>query len=199
MWKSFLNCCNLTIFLISTLFFKKLVKLQHKIAWLTCTGIQFLNGPWFSGMLISSSRGLKNPQKLALGKKSCLPKTYGSWEGKIFPLVLIFEDFATLGMKKFPYLKPAHSEILYLSFTRFITLVKRPKIADFPSQFSTSVIIQIFQIKSVEKVTLGAHFLNLTIYIYSLPQNWATFSPLKKFSFEKSKLMQFLWSVLHVS
>ena len=49
----------------------------------------------FSGMEISSSLGLKNPQKLAQG--------------------LIFEDFSTRGMKKFSYLKiTAHSEIVFL-------------------------------------------------------------------------------------
>ena len=41
-------------------------------AWLTHTGIQFPNGPWFSGMKNSSSRGFKNPQKLALGKKNVI-------------------------------------------------------------------------------------------------------------------------------
>ena len=49
----------------------------------------------FSGMEISSSPGLKHPQKLAQG--------------------LIFEDFLTRGMKKFSYLKTtAHSEIVFL-------------------------------------------------------------------------------------
>ena len=38
----------------------------------------------FSGMEISSSPGFKNPQKLALGKKSCLLRAYGPWEDKIF-------------------------------------------------------------------------------------------------------------------
>ena len=58
----------------------------------------------FSGMEISSSPGLKNPQKLALGKK-------------ILPLGLICEDFSTLGMKKFPYLKtgPFGNPIFWLA------------------------------------------------------------------------------------
>ena len=56
----------------------------------------------FSGMEIFSSPGLKSPQKLAQGRK-------------IFSQGLIFEDFSTHGMKKFPYLKiMAHSEILFL-------------------------------------------------------------------------------------
>jgi len=41
---------------------------------LTHTGIQFPNGPWLSGMKISSSRGLKNPPKLAQGQKFLPPK-----------------------------------------------------------------------------------------------------------------------------
>ena len=60
---------------------------------------------WFSGMEISSSRGLKNPQKLAIGKNlaSCGPTALG--RTRFFALGLIYEDFSTLGMKKFPYLK----------------------------------------------------------------------------------------------
>ena len=42
------------------------------------------------------------PQKLALGKK-ILPTALG--RTRFFALGLIFEDFSTLGMKKFPYLK----------------------------------------------------------------------------------------------
>jgi hypothetical protein len=49
-------------------------------------------------MKISSSRGLKNPQKLALWKKSLASRGPTA-------LGLIFEDFSTLGIKKFPYLK----------------------------------------------------------------------------------------------
>ena len=42
-------------------------------AWLTHKEIQFPNGPWFSGMKISSSHGLKNPPKSARGKKFLPP------------------------------------------------------------------------------------------------------------------------------
>ena len=42
---------------------------NRNFAWLTPTGIQFPNGPWVSGMEISSSRGLKKTLKLALGMK----------------------------------------------------------------------------------------------------------------------------------
>ena len=66
-------------------------------------------------MEISSSRGLKNAQKLALGKKILPP----------FALVLIFEDFSTLEMKKFPYLKtgpfgnPIFTVLLFLLYIMF--------------------------------------------------------------------------------
>ena len=56
----------------------------------------------FSGMEISSSPGLKNPQKLAQGRKIL------SSQGP-------FEDFSSCGMKKFSYLKiTAHLEIVFL-------------------------------------------------------------------------------------
>jgi hypothetical protein len=48
MWKSDFHMAHGEIIFILLLFdefFKKLVKLQHKIAWLTHTGIQFPNGP----------------------------------------------------------------------------------------------------------------------------------------------------------
>ena len=50
--------------------------------------------------------GFKNLQILALGKKNLAsrgPTALG--RTKFFALGLIFEDFSTLGMKKFPYLK----------------------------------------------------------------------------------------------
>ena len=61
----------------------------------------------FSGMEISSSQGLKNPQKLALGKKILPPAGLRPLGGKsFFPWANFWRFFSTLGMKKFPYLKP---------------------------------------------------------------------------------------------
>jgi hypothetical protein len=54
------------------IFFEKICQIEARnrnIAWLTPTGIQFPNGPWVSGIKISSSLGLKKTLKLALGKK----------------------------------------------------------------------------------------------------------------------------------
>ena len=45
------------------------VKIENRLV-NSYTGIQFPNGPWVSGMEISSSTGLKkNPKKLTRGKK----------------------------------------------------------------------------------------------------------------------------------
>ena len=92
-------CCGLTSFL--SFFYKfllentctsknlsndslKITKKNRKIAWLTLTGIQFPNGPWLSGMKISSSRGLKNPPKSARGKKYLPPAGLRPLGGKNF-------------------------------------------------------------------------------------------------------------------
>ena len=40
------------------------------ITWVTLTEMQFLNGPWVSGMEISSSLGLKKTLKLVRGKEN---------------------------------------------------------------------------------------------------------------------------------
>ena len=45
----------------SDLFYWCINDFTKNFAWLTHTGIQFPNGPWFSGMEISASRGFKNP------------------------------------------------------------------------------------------------------------------------------------------
>ena len=45
----------------------KITKKNRKIPWLTLTGIQFPNGPWLSGMKISSSLGLKKFPYLKTG------------------------------------------------------------------------------------------------------------------------------------
>jgi hypothetical protein len=64
-------------------FFEKSRQIEawnRNIAWLTPTGIQFPNGPWVSGIKISSSLGFKKTLKLALGKEkltSCGPTALG--------------------------------------------------------------------------------------------------------------------------
>ena len=47
-------------------------------AWLTHTGIQFLNGPWFSGIKSSSSRGFKNPgvEEISIPENRPIRKSY---------------------------------------------------------------------------------------------------------------------------
>ena len=63
MWKSDFRMAHVEIrflFISASNNFTNFLNKNLKIAWLTHTGIQFPNGPWFSGMKISSSRGLKN-------------------------------------------------------------------------------------------------------------------------------------------
>ena len=52
--------------------------------WLTLTGIKFPNGPWLSGMEISSSPGLEIPLKLVHGQKLSPPKGCRPAGGKAF-------------------------------------------------------------------------------------------------------------------
>ena len=50
--------------------------------------------------------------------KAYLPRAYGPWEERVSSLGLILEVFSTLGMKKFPYLKPGPFGNPIFSFSR---------------------------------------------------------------------------------
>ena len=77
--------------------------------------IGFPNGPVFRYGNFFIPRVEKSSQISPRAKNLVLPRAVGPREARFFSQGLIFEDFSTRGMKKFPYLKTmAHSEIVFL-------------------------------------------------------------------------------------
>ena len=80
MWKSDFRMAHVEIwFLFSSASnnFTNFLNKNLKIAWLTHSGIQFLNGPWFSGMKIGPFRNpifLKQQAKLSFWSKDWFSK-----------------------------------------------------------------------------------------------------------------------------
>ena len=77
--------------------------------------IGFPNGAVFSYGNFFIPRDEKSSKISTRAKNLVLPRAVGPREARFFSQGLIFEDFLTRGMKKFPYLKTtAHSEIVFL-------------------------------------------------------------------------------------
>ena len=67
--------------------------------------IGFPNGPVFRYGNFFIPRVGKSSKISPRAKNFVLPRAVGPREARFFSQGLIFEDFPTLGMKKFPYLK----------------------------------------------------------------------------------------------
>ena len=96
------------------------------------TNIGFPNGPVFGYGNFFIPRVEKSSQISPRAKNFVLPRAVGPREARFFSQGLIFEDFSTLGMKKFPYLKTGpfgnpifvHTYLTYLTYLRSIDRIE---------------------------------------------------------------------------
>ena len=87
----------------------------HQTKYASMGNIGFPNGLVFRYGNFYIPRVEKSSKISPRAKNLVLPRAVGPRETRFFSQGLIFEDFSTHGMKKFPYLKPTtYSEIVFL-------------------------------------------------------------------------------------
>ena len=139
---------------------------NRNIAWLTPTGIQFPNGPWVSGMEISSSLGLKNLKISPWVGKAYLPWAYGPWEESFSSRGLIIGGWICHILSTLNYLTHRISVILFLdikvfhrSFAPIVYLVSCNESAC--HQKSISIALPLFMLNQSLHLFLTPNYLSL--------------------------------------